>query len=186
MTTSIRTISALAREFGLSRSTLLYYDRIGLLSPGSRTHAGYRIYTEADRQRLERICAFRQAGLTLAEIRTALKVEGESMAVVLETRLKEIGRAIRDLRTQQQLLAGMLRKVVTGTGPAHLDKATWVAMLRAAGMDDAAMREWHIQFERRAPDAHHEFLRWLGIDEGDIRRIRQWAASRKTNEPAGP
>jgi DNA-binding transcriptional MerR regulator len=26
-------ITQLARQFGLSRSTLLYYDRIGLLSP---------------------------------------------------------------------------------------------------------------------------------------------------------
>ena len=55
-------ITALAREQGLSRSTLLYYDRIGLLSPQSRSEANYRYYGEEQRQRLRQICALRAAG----------------------------------------------------------------------------------------------------------------------------
>ena len=39
------TIGKLARKFDLSRSTLLYYDRIGLLKPSGRTRANYRVYT---------------------------------------------------------------------------------------------------------------------------------------------
>src|SRR5262245_19662656 len=49
-------ISRLARAFGLSRSTLLYYDRIGLLAPSGRTGSGYRSYSEKDYRQLERIC----------------------------------------------------------------------------------------------------------------------------------
>jgi DNA-binding transcriptional MerR regulator len=41
-------ISKLARAFGLSRSTLLYYDRIGLLAASGRTGSGYRCYSEKD------------------------------------------------------------------------------------------------------------------------------------------
>lgn len=41
-------ISQLAQQFGLSRSTLLYYDRIGLLSPSARSEAGYRQYSPAN------------------------------------------------------------------------------------------------------------------------------------------
>ena len=55
-------ISQLAEQFGLSRSTLLYYDRIGLLSPSARSEAGYRQYSAADRGRLESICSLRRAG----------------------------------------------------------------------------------------------------------------------------
>jgi len=36
-------ITELARKHGLSRSTLLYYDRIGLLTPSGRSEAGYRL-----------------------------------------------------------------------------------------------------------------------------------------------
>ena len=45
-------ISQIARTCGLSRSTLLYYDRLGLLRPG-RTASGYRIYRERDLERLD-------------------------------------------------------------------------------------------------------------------------------------
>lgn len=48
-------ITELGKRFGLSRSTLLYYDRIGLLQPSGRTEAGYREYTRSDADRLERI-----------------------------------------------------------------------------------------------------------------------------------
>jgi DNA-binding transcriptional MerR regulator len=51
----VYTIGRIARIFGLSRSTLLYYDSIGLLTPTGRSDAGYRLYSEDDRKRLERI-----------------------------------------------------------------------------------------------------------------------------------
>jgi DNA-binding transcriptional MerR regulator len=70
-------ISRLARACGFSRSTLLYYDRLGLLKPTGRTGSGYRYYTDADQRRLERIGHFRQAGLTLKEIRAVLSSGGK-------------------------------------------------------------------------------------------------------------
>lgn len=70
------TISALGRRFGLSRSTLLYYDRIGLLRPGGRSAKAYRHYGEAEVARLEQICLYRRAGVPLAEIRRLLDGAG--------------------------------------------------------------------------------------------------------------
>ena len=87
------TISKLARMFGLSRSALLYYDRIGLLPPSGRTGAGYRCYSEDDRERLEQICAYRQAGLTIEDIQT-LQQEQKPGISVLRQRLQAIGREI--------------------------------------------------------------------------------------------
>lgn len=158
-------ISQLARSFGLSRSTLLYYDRIGLLPPAGRRHSGYRYYTDKDRRRLDRICHFRQAGLTLEDIRVFLSSRGKPSAKVLEKRMRETVDGILDLKRKQRLLAGMLNRLVSGGCPPSVNKSMWVDMLRAAGMDDQAMSRWHTEFERRAPAAHHDFLLSLGIPE---------------------
>lgn len=170
-------ITELGRRFGLSRTALLYYDRIGLLKPSQRTESGYRIYTESDRDRLETICAYRQAGLTLEEIWTLLDSTSDPDAEMLTRRLSAIGRQIRNLQGQQRVLAGMLRSVSAGFSPAGVDKETWVSILRAAGMDDAAMHRWHREFEHRAPDGHHEFLLSLGISETEALYIRKLSLS---------
>ena len=81
-------ISKIARACGLSRSTLLYYDRLVLLKPSGRTGSGYRYYTEADRKRLERIGDFREAGLALKEIRDVLSSGGKPGTELLEKRMR--------------------------------------------------------------------------------------------------
>ena len=156
-------ITKLARACGLSRSTLLYYDRIGLLRPSGRTGSGYRYYTEGERTRLERVRHFREAGLTLKEIRAVLSAGGKPGTKLLEKRLRETTATIVGLKNQQRLLAGMLRQVAAGKQLTTVDTQLWVEMLEAAGMDDAAKKRWHTEFERRAPDGHQEFLLSLGI-----------------------
>jgi hypothetical protein len=54
-----------------------------------------------------------------------------------------------------------------------IDKKLWVEMLRAAGMDQNAMNRWHMEFERRTPDGHNEFLLSLGIPGDEVARIRR-------------
>jgi len=166
-------ITELAREFGLSRSTLLYYDHIGLLTPSERSEAGYRLYSQNDRDMLATICSFRQAGLTIDDIRRVLSMEEDVTGVVLQRRMREIGKEIRILQTQQHLLGKMLHVQSLGKLPVTVDKQAWIEMLRAAGMDDAAMRKWHTEFERRAPETHHQFLLALGISEDEALFIRK-------------
>ncbi len=167
------TISKLARACGLSRSTLLYYDRLGLLRPSGRTWSGYRYYTAAEQKRLEQIGYFREAGLTLKEIRAVLSTGGKPGTKLLEKRMREAAERIVGLKNQQRLLAGMLRQVAAGKLPAAVDKKLWVSMLRAAGMDEEGMSRWHSEFERRAPDGHREFLLSLGIGVAEAERIRR-------------
>ncbi|WP_291862632.1 MerR family transcriptional regulator [Accumulibacter sp.] len=85
-------ITELGRRFGLSRSTLLYYDRIGLLCPSGRSEADYRLYSQADCDRLARICAFREAGISLEEIARLLDADTPH-GPILERRLHELGQA---------------------------------------------------------------------------------------------
>ena len=78
------TIGQLAKRFGLSRSTLLYYDAIGLLPASTRSASGYRLYTEQAVQRMTHIQTFRDAGLPLETIRTLLASGTDAPTAVLE------------------------------------------------------------------------------------------------------
>jgi DNA-binding transcriptional MerR regulator len=168
-------ISRLARTFGLSRSTLLYYDRIGLLAPSGRTGSGYRYYSDKDRRRLKRICQFREAGLTLKDIRGVLLSGGKPGVKLLDKRMRETATHIVDLKNQQRILAEMLSRIASGKTSAPVDVELWVEMLEAAGMDAKARKRWHMEFERRAPDAHDEFLLSLAIPHDEVVRIRRWS-----------
>lgn len=176
-------ITELAQRFDLSRSTLLYYDRIGLLPPSGRTETNYRRYTQEDLARLERICFFREAGLSLAETRLLLEKSGNDSSI-LERRLGEIGQEIGRLKAQQRVLAGMLRKVTAGFDGSGLDKELWLSLLSACHFDEAALKHWHIEFERRAPVAHHEFLLSLGLSEKEALQVRMLTKNIKENTVA--
>lgn len=165
-------ISQIARACGLSRSTLLFYDRLGLLRSSGRTGSGYRVYSPKDLKRLMRIRQFREAGLSLKEIRSVLATGGSPGARLLEQRMRRTAEEIVGLKNQQRLLAGMLRQVAAGTRPRCVDRAMWVEMLKVAGMDQNAMNRWHREFERRSPDGHQEFLLSLGIPPNEAAGIR--------------
>jgi DNA-binding transcriptional MerR regulator len=169
------TISKLARAFGLSRSTLLYYDRIELLKPSGRTGAGYRCYSAKDFRRLERICQFREAGLALRDIAVVLASGGNPGAKLLDKQMRENTANIVGLKNQQRILAGMLGRIASGNSQPPVDVDLWVEMLEAAGVDQRARKRWHTEFERRAPEAHNEFLLSLGIPRGEVVRIRRWS-----------
>lgn len=168
-------ITQLGRKFGLSRSTLLYYDRIGLLKAHGRTGTGYRTYSVREERRLARICEWRKAGLGLADIRIMLDGKTGAHSKVIARRLGEIAEQIVSLRQQQRLLVSLHGSVSRTPLPPLLDKAAWVEMLRQAGMDERAMRRWHGEFERRAPEEHEQFLASLGIAPDEISRIRHWS-----------
>ena len=69
-------IDAVAERTGLTKRTIRYYEQIGLLSPWGRSEGGFRLFTQADVSRLERIQALKEsAGLSLAEIAELLDAE---------------------------------------------------------------------------------------------------------------
>ena len=172
------TVGRLARRFGLSRSTLLYYDRVGLLRPSGRTSSRYRLYSENDCRRLERIVAYREAGLPLAEIRAILDGPTSRTAAILEAHLETLNREIGSLRTQQRTVASLLQDRLRLRRSRTMDKDLWVAILRATGLSEADMRRWHVEFEATAPEAHQDFLESLGIPPAEVRRIRKWSRER--------
>ena len=173
------TVSRLARECGLSRSTLLYYESIGLLPRPPRTEGNYRAYGEADLQRLRQIGLYRKVGLSLSAVRTVLDQPHGDAASVLERRVADIDMEIEALRGHQRAILRLLQKSRTLRRTEMITKEKWVAIMRGAGFTEADMNRWHAEFEKSAPGEHQEFLEFLHIQPDEITKIRDWSRTGK-------
>ena len=172
------TVSKLAARCGLSRGTLLYYESIGLLKPPARSAGNYRSYGERDLQRLQQICAYRHAGLTLDDIRAVFiqMDRGESdAAVVLKRRLVALDGEIETRRAHQRAILKLLKNDSIGRKK-MITKEKWVSIMKASGLTEADMHRWHAEFEKAAPEEHQEVLEFLHIPAAEIRTIRDWSA----------
>ena len=98
------TVKAVAEMVGVSVRALHHYDHIGLLRPASVSPAGYRLYSDADLERLQQIMFFRELDFPLAEIRQIIAGPGfdRRQALVEHRRL---------LRQRRRRLDDLLRSV---------------------------------------------------------------------------
>jgi DNA-binding transcriptional MerR regulator len=179
------TVGQIGKLFKLSRSTLLYYDEIGLLSPSARSSSNYRLYSESDVQRMERIKIYRDAGLSLDVIAKVLQVDSASAAAMLERHLLEVNREIAKLRQQQHVIAKLLDDAQVLRGSRSITKDQWIALLASTGLSEEGMRKWHIEFEKMSPEAHQDFLESLGIPQEEITLIRRMSSSQKITDCDG-
>lgn len=69
-------IDQVAENTGMTKRTIRYYEEIGLLPATDRSEGNYRLYTEADVVRLQRIGKLKhQLGLSLEAVARLLEVE---------------------------------------------------------------------------------------------------------------
>jgi DNA-binding transcriptional MerR regulator len=66
------TVGELSRLTGVTVRALHHYDEIGICCPSARSAAGYRLYADADVLRLQQVLLFRELGMPLQEIATAI------------------------------------------------------------------------------------------------------------------
>jgi len=169
------TVKHLARACGLSRSTVLYYESMGLLKPARRSAGNYRVYGEKDLERLRQVCVYREAGLKLTDIRGILEEPRSDAAAVLERRLIEIEAEIGALRDHQRAIARLLKDTDRLRSKRMVTKEKWTDIMRAAGFSDEDMHRWHAEFEKKAPAEHQEFLEFLHIPREEVNAIREWS-----------
>ena len=168
------TISRLARKFGLARSTLLHYDRVGVLKASAQTPAGYRLYGPEAQAKLGRIVELRSAGLSLQTIKRVLESR-TPLAEVLEKQVGALNRQVAQLRDQQRVVLSLLQTSAASARSRTLSREGWTRMFRAIGLSDDDMRAWHASFEASMPEAHQDFLESLGLEPAEVRRIRTWS-----------
>ncbi|KFI11644.1 MerR family transcriptional regulator [Vibrio coralliilyticus] len=169
------TVTQLAKACNVSRTTVLYYERVGLLTPATRSDNGYRWYGEKERRRLESIMSYRSFGLPVQEIEPLLDRSDEhKQEQTLRDQFTALEREIQTLRQQQKAILTLLEQPIL-FDQNLLTKERWVNVLRSSGMTEEDMANWHKQFERMEPDAHQEFLESLQIDADEIAEIRAMA-----------
>lgn len=70
------TVGSVAKIAHVSVRTMHHYDEIGLLAASERSPSGYRLYSDADLERLQQILLYRELGFSLEEIENVMKDPG--------------------------------------------------------------------------------------------------------------
>ena len=98
----IYTISEMANIFGVSRQTLIYYDKIGLFGPAEVNEKGYRFYSPTQIPLMRLICMLRDLGVDLDEItRLTSSYDVAEMARKLQERVSELDDQIAELEKER-------------------------------------------------------------------------------------
>lgn len=123
-------IGEVAERTSVTQRTLRFYEEKGLLKPPTRMDGGFRLYSEADIQRVERIKRLQQLlGFSLAEIKEMVEAEEVKLQLRAEYRPDA---ALSQKRTQ-------LFKAIEVTERQH----------RVIGQKIAALTEMRSKLEER-------------------------------------
>jgi DNA-binding transcriptional MerR regulator len=179
------TIGQLAKLSGLTVKTIRFYSDAGVLPERARTAAGYRIYGEEDRARLELVCTLRELGVGLATIRSlGERALGEVLRLHLravETQLRSLQRtravlraaldhgdpSDEDLRRLHALgrlgtaeLSGLLDEFIADVAGDNSARGQWLGRLREAMMPELPEEPTTVQL-----DAWLELAELLGDED---------------------
>lgn len=102
------TIQKLGQLAGVSSRTLRYYDEIGILKPARINSSGYRIYGQAEVDRLQQILFYRELGVSLESIRDLMNAPSFNETIAL----REHREKLLDKRKQLDLLIANVDKTI--------------------------------------------------------------------------
>jgi Cd(II)/Pb(II)-responsive transcriptional regulator len=133
-------IGTLAKQTGCSVETIRYYERQGLLAPTARTEGNYRVYSDADVERLCFIRDCRSLDMTLQEIEKLLSFRDApeeyctDVNELLDGHIRHVTARIAELQTLEQQLH-KLRRLCRRT-----QKAKNCGILKRLGKGNARAR----------------------------------------------
>lgn len=108
-------IGELGKRLGLNPKSIRYYESIGVLPEPGRSESGYRIYAEADVDRLVFVRTAQKLGFALDEVREilALRERGRPpcpyVRSVLHRQVRDIDARLRELRQLRNQLVELDR-----------------------------------------------------------------------------
>ncbi len=100
-----------AAQAGVTVRTLHFYDRRGVLRPAARTPAGYRLYGEAELERVEQILALRFVGFDLDQIEKLLSGSQQPLSAAVRMQRQIVGRQQRRLECAARALDQAAREL---------------------------------------------------------------------------
>jgi MerR family Zn(II)-responsive transcriptional regulator of zntA len=147
------TIGELAKQAGVSRSMLRYYEDQGLLKPAARSRAGYRLYAPEAARTLLFIQRAQRLGFSLADIQFLLDriddgaLLDETVVALAERRYLELERQLTELLVLRHEMGAFLSDLNARIGEAGREDGAETSRTpasRAIGKDAAS----HDLFER--------------------------------------
>ena len=135
------TVKQVARLSGVTVRTLHHYDAIGLMKPAAASPTGYRLYSDADLQRLQQVLFFRELGFSLRDIGRVLSSPDYDRreALAMHRRL-----LVEKRRRVQALIRSVDRSIEAMDGGEELSNN---AMFD--GFDESKLREYREEARRR-------------------------------------
>jgi len=118
-------IGELAALAKVSRDTLRFYERHGLVTPTDRNDAGYRLYSASDVNRISFILSAKEVGFTLNEIHQLLELEVtkdekscQDVKQFVDTKITVINQRLADIKRIKQSLQILSNACCGGDEPA--------------------------------------------------------------------
>lgn len=122
------TIKDISNLFILPVSTLRYYEDVGILPKIDRTLSGQRIYTEKHINRLNAICCFKKAGISIADIKEYFVLEDNKFTHIddilllltknkdkVENQLKQLSESLKHITLKLAYYYAVKKAIEDGT-----------------------------------------------------------------------
>lgn len=150
------TVGPAARLVGATVRALHHYEAVGLVRPSGRTPAGYRVYTEADLDRLRQVLVWRELGFGLDAVPALLEGGAADRLGRLRAQLDAVAQRIDRL---QQVRAALEQEVTAMSGGPRLTQEEKRALFGDAWTEHE--QEWAQESEQRwgETDAYRESQR---------------------------
>ena len=181
------TVGEVAAAAGVSVRTLHHWDAVGLLRPSGRSAAGYRLYGEGDRDRLQQVLGYRELGFALEQVARLLDDPDvdplehlrrqHALLVQKAARLTEVAAAVK--RTMEarsmgiELTPAEIREVFGDADPTQ-----YADEVRERWGDTDAYRE----SQRRTSTYTKQDWQQQQAEQNDLER--RFAAALQAGEPA--
>ena len=111
---AMKSVQQVCRQYGITKKTLFYYDKKGILKPSCRAgKQSCKMYDNKTIERLEMIMYYKKAGLLLSEIRVILDGPEDRIEEIIETdicRLMKQKKEIEEHLKRARVLAEAMKE----------------------------------------------------------------------------
>ena len=109
------TISDFAKLMGISRQTLIYYDRIGLFKPVRVLDNGYRLYARSQINVISMISMLGEMGVPLKEIKAIVdNISPDTAIEILKKQRNEAEEKLRRFRMLEEMISKRIEQISFG------------------------------------------------------------------------
>ncbi|MBV7295005.1 MerR family transcriptional regulator [Corynebacterium sp. TAE3-ERU12] len=182
----LRTVGEVARLLGLSVRTLHYWEERGLVVPTARTWSEYRLYSDADIERLEQVMVYRATGMSLDHIAEVLTDESDRVVHLrrqkallmdkkteLDTMIQALDRILEDSMGEKSLSVDEIAEV--------LGETQFPAYQAEAEQKWGDTEDWHQSQQQQAQMSPAD---WQKFSEQNLELEQRLAAEMKAGVPA--